>query len=227
MVLVAATGALAAVSLSFPSPWDLVAVQPWALALGGPLALWLLQPPLARDGRAWAVAVALALPGVALAAAARETLHVVAYAPAPEQAARHAVALAIHGVWLALTAVLAARCAARATPEQRWTIGGFGVAAALAAFVVHPMALLLPLEVAAIAALARFARPPEAWARAGVAAGAVMAIGAIALWAASGLSWPPRLRLDEVAFGLGVMPLLAGAAIAFVATLFVRAPAPQ
>lgn len=227
MVVAAATGALAAVSVGFPSPWDLVAVQPWALALGGPLALWMLQPALARDERAWAVAVALALPGVAVAAAARETLHVAAYAPAPEHALRHAVALAVHGVWLALTLLLAARCAMRASVEQRWTLAGFGLGAALAALVVHPMAFLLPLEIVAIAALARFSRPLAAWGRAGVAAGVVLGIGAIVLWVASGPSWPPRLRLDEVAFRLGVLPLLAGATLAFVATLFVRAPAPQ
>lgn len=224
LVVAAATGALAAAGAALASPWDLVAVQPWMLALGGPLVLWLMQPALARDERAWAVVVALALPGVAVAAAVRETLHVSAYAPAPETVVRHGVSLAIHGVWLALTVLLAARCAWKTAPERRWALGGFAAAALLVALVAHPIVLLILLELAAVAALARFSRPLAAWGRAVVAAAVVAGAGLLALGVASGPTWPPRLILDEVAFGLGVMPLVAGAGLAFVATLFVRAP---
>jgi len=227
LVLGCAAGALGALSLALPSPWDLVAVAPWALALGGPLALWLLHPMLLADERGWARLLAYALPGLAVAGALRESLRVLWGPFGQEFAQRHHAMLALHALWLLATLALAFAAGRRLSRDERGPTLGLALTALLAATVADVMLALVLVEVGALLAASRFERAPAAWGRAAAAASIVLLVGLAGLWTAAGAPWPPRLALDGTAFGLGILPLLAAAGLAFVATLLLAERAPR
>jgi hypothetical protein len=215
----AGAGAVAALSLAFPSPFDVVAVLPWALVVGGPAVLWLVQPRLAREERTWPRALGLALPALALAAALRESLSVFTRDVGSDLMARHVAMAAVHAAWLFATVLLAARSWRRVEARDRASAAGFGAAALVLAIVADLMPVLVVAELAALAVVARHARPFAAWRRAAVAGLVVLGAGGFGLWVAVGAPRSVGPAVDAVTSGLGIMPVLAAGALAFVAFL--------
>ena len=231
LVALAATGLVELVGVQTGAVWEPFARFLWAALLAGPGLLVLLHGAMLADGRRWLRAAAWAVPVLSVLVVARETVRFVGLDAAPE-VADHARGLLVFHLCLAALTLLVAGWTLRRADRWGWKAAGatalVGGALALTPLRDVTFLALVGAQAASFVALAGFHRAPAAWGRAALAAAAVLLLGGVGLVAAYGSFLPsPRLRLDEDAATLAILPVVALAALVFLGVLLAARAPPQ
>ena len=219
LAVAAAAVALMLMALAPRGPATTLLVLPWALAVGGPAAVWLLHAPAAASGRAWLRLVAPLLVGAAGALAFFEASLLFRH-PARD-AASWVIPLGLPLAFLAAAVPAWRRSDATARGWMAAALAAFGVL--FAAGVALAGLGFFALEAALFLGVAGFRRSLRAWATAAFAGLLVLLVGMTFVLALRGSLWPPRVILDAQEFATLVLPMaLAGAATACGTLLFWR-----
>ncbi|HWH09055.1 MAG TPA: hypothetical protein VNX21_07630 [Candidatus Thermoplasmatota archaeon] len=210
-----ASGVLA-LAVAFPQarPAAGLLILPWALAVGGPAAAWLLHGPAAASERAW---LRLAAPVLVGAAGALALVESSLLRHRPRDLVDWAIPLVLP---LAFVAAAAPAWRRSDAAGRAWMAGAFaafallflrGADAAIVAF--------FALEAALVLGLAGFRRSVRAWGASALAGLLVLLGGMAFVLALRGTLYPPRVVLDADEFAALVLPVLLAAAAAACGTL--------